>query len=221
MTRSSTQDVYFHSRSDSARGGFTLFELLVVVAVVGILVTLVGVSSSQMMRRAAAVKCLSNLRQVGSAFSLYGAENNGTYPAANPGTIPDCSWSGDWFNPRTNGLGSSPAAYGGGLEVWKKITVCPANITPAGTYQYAVNYNVMVPSGVTSPVRAASVDRKSQIVVMGDATTNKADWGSGLWGPSSGWKRLANRHGETANILWADFHVSTVNKDDLVQENFK
>lgn len=203
------------------RGGFTLHELLVVVGIVGILVALVGVSSSEIMRRVSAAKCLSNLRQVGTAFSLYGADNNGTYPAANPGSIPESNWSGDWFNPRTNGLESSPAAYGGGLEAWRKITVCPVNITPAGNFQYVVNYNVMIPSGVTSPVRAASFERKSQIVVMADATINKTDWGAGLWGPSSGWKRLANRHGETANILWADFHVSTANKDDLVQGNFK
>jgi prepilin-type N-terminal cleavage/methylation domain-containing protein/prepilin-type processing-associated H-X9-DG protein len=63
-----------------ALGGFTLIELLVVIAIIGVLSALLlpALSRAQQLARRAA--CLSNLRQIGLAFSIYLGEHNDRFP---------------------------------------------------------------------------------------------------------------------------------------------
>lgn len=60
---------------------FTLIELLVVVASLGILAAILLPALSRARKRARAVKCTSNLRQLGLAFMQY-ADDNGDFAAA-------------------------------------------------------------------------------------------------------------------------------------------
>lgn len=70
-----------HARSDqSGRRGFTLIELLVVIAIIAILAAIlfpVFASAREAARKSA---CQSNLKQVGLAFGMYVADNDGMYP---------------------------------------------------------------------------------------------------------------------------------------------
>lgn len=201
--------------------GFTLIELMVVIGISAILGAVLFSVGTNVMAQSAASKCMSNLRQVGVAFNLYAAENNNCFPAANPKDIPGTRWGGDWFNPRTNGIEYSPAAYGGGLDAWKKITICPKNASKEGTFPYCVNYNVLIPSGRTVATSMLTLPKPSQIVVLADSPAEKGAWGGGVWDATGSAARLANRHGEKANMLWADGHVSSLNRKDLLMENFK
>src|SRR5687768_5605786 len=54
---------------------FTLVELLVVVAILGLLIALLLPVSSQAKRKAQTTKCISNLRQLGLATLMYAADN--------------------------------------------------------------------------------------------------------------------------------------------------
>lgn len=63
------------------RAAFTLVECLVVIGILGALVALaMGPGFRALKKSAASVKCVSNLRQIGTAFYLYAAENNGRLP---------------------------------------------------------------------------------------------------------------------------------------------
>ncbi|CAM2948956.1 type II secretion system protein [Rariglobus hedericola] len=67
---------------------FTLIELLTVIAIIGVLAAVIIGSVSKVRDAARRSTCVSNLRQLGAAFPLYAADNNGFYPAVRQATYP-------------------------------------------------------------------------------------------------------------------------------------
>ncbi len=62
--------------------GFTLVELLVVIAIIAILASMLLPALGQARRRAYSTECISQLKQLGMAYSFYGNDNNDYYPAS-------------------------------------------------------------------------------------------------------------------------------------------
>ena len=69
------------------RAGFTLVELLVVIAVIAVLAAIAFPVFQRMTEGGRATACVSNLRQIGAGLSLYLGEHNMIMPALKAGRI--------------------------------------------------------------------------------------------------------------------------------------
>ena len=67
-------------RNASCRRGFTLVELLVVIGIIALLISILLPSLSKAREQGNAIKCLSNLRQLGTAFQGYFNDNKSRFP---------------------------------------------------------------------------------------------------------------------------------------------
>jgi len=68
--------------AEQAKNGFTLIELLIVIAVIGILAALLLPVLAASRRKAQALECVSNLRQIGALTMMYCNENDDYLPFA-------------------------------------------------------------------------------------------------------------------------------------------
>lgn len=72
------------------RGGFSMVELLVVSAILSVLVAVMLPTLRVARAKSNAVRCMSNLRVIGTAMNLYLAEHNGIFPPC----VDYVSWRG-------------------------------------------------------------------------------------------------------------------------------
>lgn len=99
--------------------GFTLIEVMVVVAVIAILMAILLPTLHRTRENARATTCQSNLRQLGQAFQMYAGDYDGVWPCPG-GLLGDLNY---WH--QSNGAGLEPYLRNAGMGL-KSVWVCPS-----------------------------------------------------------------------------------------------
>ncbi len=178
--------------------GFTLVELLVIIAIIAILMSLLIPAISSARNKANTVRCLGQLKSWAGAVTDYQADNGGMFP------------TGSWYAVMAPYVGMKRQWEAGGTLPKpgdKSIYSCPsASIAEFGAanlkISYAMNSQVHVSSRTTGPIgvptlRRSMLGKPGQFVVMFDSKSTSAYGGSA---------DALMRHGRTniVNILFAD-----------------
>jgi prepilin-type N-terminal cleavage/methylation domain-containing protein/prepilin-type processing-associated H-X9-DG protein len=200
-----------------SKRGFTLIELLVVIAIIAILAAILFPVFARAREAARASTCVSNLKQIGLAATMYRQDYdqltpfyvNGSNFSFNPTNIHDSYWG--WFY----------VPYIKNQGIWN----CPSTkLTAFGSGGNAGKGNAYgMPLFVEAKADAVFEDPAGTIFVHDAYETRLDDNGDLLCAqagqviahtqsPTAQRFDEAYRHNEGCNVLWYDGHVKVVKR---------
>ncbi|AHF91745.1 prepilin-type N-terminal cleavage/methylation domain-containing protein [Opitutaceae bacterium TAV1] len=155
------------ARLSSVVRGFTLVELLTVIAIIGILAAIIIPTVSKVRSTARAASCRSNLRQLGVAGLLYVEENRGRlFPYRGDDQDKGYNWLlRPWAGGETGDQGSTATL---------PLFICPASQIPVPArikyprFTYSINKTLAAVNATTPEPRLDAVPDRSQIIFFGD-----------------------------------------------------
>jgi general secretion pathway protein G len=217
-------------RSGVGCSGFTLIELLVVIAIIAVLAAIAFPAIGGMLSKGDSVKCVNNLRQIGTGVSMYVADNNGALPASSgydyTGAGAYSFGFSHWQAPLACLLGigkvaptTFPTRADYDTPKAKHAFNCPSCKTGFRTYAANMHAMAFLPGGNTYRVRRmSSFPSLSQVVLIADDTDGDAgpnNSGKDNFSSSDYRTVIGARHGGKANVLFGDLHIQALDRTNL------
>ena len=187
---------------------FTLIELLVVIAIIAILAAILFPVYARMKEKAIRTLCLSNCKQLGTAFQTYVDDNDGKYPGG--GGV-------DASNPPKAAWVISPAHWDihvdtGALFPYVKnrdLYVCP--VQRKKTIAIKLSYTMNAKLSLLSQSNVVSPSGCLLLIEEDDSTVNNQEGpNDGLFVDGNSWDRPAQRHNGGGNHMFGDGHAKWV-----------
>lgn len=201
-----TLDAAVHSRSAAgpsaapARRGFTLVELLVVIAVISVLASLLFPVFARARESARSATCLSNLRQIGQALSLYRSQYEEYFPTYSRSRSTEaggCGYSCHW-TPKLKQYAQVALFQGTNEARNETLFVCPSSAYRVGGYAHNLELAYLGATVVqalprrrdTSPVAESDVLDGTRTVLVFETPVTRPEQIPDRWGNSwSHWSR--------------------------------
>ena len=192
--------------------GFTLIELMAVIAIIAVLTALLFPAGLRVRNKALETRCVGNLRQIATASACYSAEHDGK-------TV--YSWYGDELLPWPMVV----APYLGGIPN-NKVWVCPAQPHSTDQDKWPGNWagfttSVDYAQPILNPNNIGAVPTR---LVAAKAPLSKilyliegrnVFWGQGSW--DSQVAPYIGAHGPGINALFLDYHVERLQNPSFAQ----
>jgi prepilin-type N-terminal cleavage/methylation domain-containing protein len=159
------------NRQTMKERGFTLVELLVVIGIIAVLIGVLLPSLNKAREAANRTACMSNIRQLTTAWTMYANENKGLLCSAETGPATQfTNWQLGWVvdDPADPNAGKEASVRAGAL--WKFVPAagvyrCPSSYDKFNFRSYSINIhlNGSTDPAIYSPTNTPEVRKLTQV----------------------------------------------------------
>jgi len=204
-------------KSSRRVSGFTLVEMLVVIAIIGLLAALLLPALVQGKARAKRIECVGDLKEIGLAYHLFANDHGGKYPTQvstnDSGALEFVTagyqvpsgifyFSYKFVLPLSASLASP------------KLFACPSDLGRSASANFSgfnntnLSFDVGLPTDANNPA----------VILAADCglPARATNGGTLRYLPAPNWQQWSGAHGQSGNILFADGHVD-LSHDAIVQ----
>ena len=192
------------------REKFTLLELLVVVAIIGLLASMLLPALAKVKAKAKGIECINNQKQVGVSILSYMNDNDGFFHSPNGTT------TGTYYNP----LWSNWLNQKGYMDV-TDVFLCPTRKSE-GWNQGWRSYGARYSNAGEGDIDFKGVQDASNYWLLGDSFRDATgeQCHRMLTNYNGGYGQPHKRHNGRSNILLLDGHAESMGNSDLSDVGF-
>ena len=203
---------------ESGTCGFSLVELLTVIAIVAILTAIMFPITSKKSGDARRIRCLDNLREIGGAANLYLGDWDESFPlyALGAPDEEDRSWK-DALRPYMKGdeaflCPSNPVGWGDWQAfLYGRASEKPVRGDETGRYPVSYGLNGFFARANATPkpkaVRLSDLPAPAETILIGETRTYRAETLPLFWPTERGTPGLIHHHHQYVSYAFADGHV--------------